>query len=477
MTRTRFAPSPTGKLHIGGIRTALFAWFVARQENGQFILRIEDTDQARYVEGAEQQIIDSLQWVGIDIDESPVHGGDHGPYRQSERLELYHAYAQRLVDEGKAYADPTTPQQLNEWRELAKREKRPFHFNDHRPTNPPSWEPGMTLRLRIDAERSPDWVDLVRGEQQGSAENIDDFVLMKADGYPTYNFAHIVDDYEMAITHVIRSDEFISSMPKFLMLYQALDITPPAFAHVPPIMAPTGNKKLSKRDGALDALDYRDQGYPAEAVMNFLALMGWNDGSEQEIYTTSELIEAFDLSRVQKSGARYDLDRLAWISGHHIRAMKLTDLVAWADNADFWSQAASTSDAAYKTRVLSLVHERLKFMAELAELTEFFFTRPEISLERVLEQDKQLRKKLDTETTRAYLKQVITALQAIEFNEDQLEATLRTLVDELDTKTGLLFKLVRISVTGSTIAPGLFETLATLGKVEVLKRLEEVANK
>jgi len=470
--RTRFAPSPTGKLHIGGVRTALFAWLVARQHDGDFILRIEDTDRARYEEGAEQQIIDSLNWIGIDIDESPVNPGKYGPYRQSERLDLYTKYAQKLVDEGRAYADPSSPEQLQEWRDAAKAEKRPFHFNDHRPQDPPAWQPGMTLRLKIDTKRSPDWQDAIRGKQQGSTENIDDFILMKSDGYPTYNFAHIIDDHEMGITHVIRGDEFISSMPKFLILHDALGFDWPTFAHVPPILAPTGNKKLSKRDGAVDVLEYRDKGYPPAAVMNFLVLIGWNDGTETEIYTTEELIDAFELTRVQKSSARFDPDRLNWISGHHIRSMELEELHGRV--SPFWPQAAATSDEDNKKQILSLVHERLKFYTELPELTSFFFTAPEITIKQIFEQDKQLRKKLDHETATNFLSKTVESLQNIEFNEDQLESTLRELVEKLDTKAGLLFKLIRWGITGSIFAPGLFETLATLGKDESLRRLEAV---
>lgn len=472
MTRTRFAPSPTGKLHIGGVRTALFSWLVARQNDGAFVLRIEDTDQARKVEGAEQQIVNSLNWIGIDIDESPLVGGNYGPYRQSERRELYVKYAQQLADEGEAYADPTTPEQLKEWREQAKAEKRPFHFNDHRPENPPTWKPGMTLRLRIDAKQSPEWEDIIRGPQQGSTENIDDFVLMKSDGYPTYNFAHIIDDHEMSITHVIRADEFISSMPKFLLLHEALGFTAPQFAHVPPVLAPTGNKKLSKRDGAVDVLEYRDLGYPPEAVMNFLALIGWNDGTEKEVYAPHELLKAFDLTRVQKSSARFDPDRLNWISGHHIRSKSLDEL--YSSVSGFWPNEAQDYDEPYKKQVLSLVHERLKFYAELPELTSFFFTEPAVSLAQIFEQDKQLRKKLDSETAMHFLQATISKLQQANFTEEDLEQNLRALVEELETKTGLLFKLIRISVTGSTVAPGLFETLATLGKQKTIARLSAV---
>jgi glutamyl-tRNA synthetase len=302
----------------------------------------------------------------------------------------------------------------------------------------------------------------------GVSENIDDFIIVKADGYPTYNFAHIVDDHEMQISHVIRGDEFISSIPKFLLLHEALGFTPPRFAHVPPILAPTGNKKLSKRDGAGDIFDYRDRGYLPQTMLSFLATLGWNDGSEQEVFTREELIEKFDLSRVQKSGARYDEQRLVWLNGQFIRRLELDELAK--EVTDYWPDAAASSDDDYRRQVLALVQERLKFFAELPELTEFFFSRPDYSQVELL--DKQLAKKLDFDTAAHWLEITRERLQNNDFSHDSLEATLRALVDELDTKAGVLFKLLRIAVTGQHVAPGLFETMAALGHDEVSARID-----
>lgn len=469
MTRTRFAPSPTGFIHIGAVRTALYAWLVAQQHDGKFILRIEDTDKNREVDTATEHIKESLRWLGLDWDEGPDTEGDYGPYTQSLRLGIYRNYARQLVEKGLAYADPTSKEQLDTWRQQAKDEKRPFHFRDHRPENPPQWDGTQPLRFKIDADISPDWEDLVRGPQKGSRENIDDFIIMKADGYPTYNFAHIVDDHEMQITHVIRGEEFVSSMPKFMLLHHALGFEPPKFAHVPSILAPTGNKKLSKRDGAGDILDYRAQGYLPEGMRNFLATLGWNDGTEQEIFTTKELVEKFDLQRVQKAGARYDEQRLQWINGHHLRQLPLDELYQKAEG--FWPEAAAEADDAYKKRVLSLVHERLKFLAELPELTDFFFTEPEILLENIF--DKQLSKKLDNATAKTWLEAVADKVADSDFSEADLEERLRALVDELDTKAGFLFKLIRGAVTGRQVAPGLFETLSTLGRDTALQRIKK----
>ncbi len=466
---TRFAPSPTGYLHIGAVRTALFAWLVARQNNGEFILRLEDTDKSREVEGAIAHIEESLRWLGLEWDKggSENRGGE-AKYLQSDRLEIYLNYAKKLLDEGKAYADTTTPDQLNEWREQAKAEKRPFHFNQHRP-EPVEWQPGLPIRLKLDASESPSWHDLVRGPQPASRENIDDFIILKADGYPTYNFAHIVDDYEMGVTHVIRGEEFISSMPKFLLLYQALDITPPLFAHLPNILAKEGNKKLSKREGAPDLLTYRDHGYLPEAVINFLALMGWNDGTEQEIYSVDELIAKFDLTRVQKSGARYDLDRLKWISGNHVRKLPIDEL--YGKTESFWPLESLKFDDEYKKQVLSLVQERLKYFAELPELTGFFFTDLPVNPE-LISSHKQL-KKLSSEELKDLLEQTKTTLETSDFTAEDLQTKLNGLLEATGQKPAVLFSLIRIATTQAPASPGLADTMAVLGRETTLRRLDK----
>ena len=281
---TRFAPSPTGFMHVGGVRTALFAWAFARKNQGTFILRIEDTDKAREVEGSIQQIIDSLKWVGITWDEGVDIGGPCAPYKQSERLDSYKKYAQTLVDKGLAYADPYTKEELDAFRKQAETEKRAFLYREHRPKNPPAWDGTKPLRLKIPEIKSWEWNDLVRGDLKAGPEALDDFILIKSDGYPTYNFAHIIDDLEMGVTHIFRADEFIASVPNYLSLYEALGIERPQFATLPPILGNEGNKKLGKRDGAKSILDYKSDGYLASAMMNFLAFIGWNPGTEKEIF-------------------------------------------------------------------------------------------------------------------------------------------------------------------------------------------------
>ena len=336
--RTRFAPSPTGFMHVGSVRTALFAWLIARQQpNGKFILRLEDTDQKREVEGSAAHIISSLKALGINWDEGPDIDGPFGPYRQSDRLDIYQQWAQKLIDNGRAYADPYTAEQLQELRDQAKLEKRAFLYRNHRPEQPPVWDGTMPLRFKSDP-KSYAWHDEVMGDLRTGPEVIDDFILIKSDGFPTYNFAHIVDDAQMQITHIIRGQEFISSQPNYMNLYEALELTPPIFATMPHIMATSGNKKLGKRDGAKDVLDYLKNGYLVETLINFIASLGWNDGTEQEIFSELELIDKFSLARVQHSGAHFDEQRLLWMNGQWIRRLSINDLSERV--VDFWPESA-----------------------------------------------------------------------------------------------------------------------------------------
>jgi glutamyl-tRNA synthetase len=469
--RTRFAPSPTGYLHVGGVRTALFAWLLAqqakKQAGGEFILRIEDTDRSRHVEDSEQRIMDSLEWLGLKWDE--------GPFRQSERLELYQKWAHQLIDSGRAYADPYSEQQLQKFRQQAKDHKKPFLFRDFRPAQTPDWQKGMPLRFKSEP-KSYNWTDEVMGELTFGPEAIDDFILIKSDGFPTYNFAHIIDDHEMAITHVIRSQEFLSSVPKFLNLYDGLGIEAPKLATLPYVMGPDGKKKLSKRDGAKDILDYRREGYLPEALLSFLATLGWNDGTEQEIFSVDELIEKFSLSRVQRSGARFDERRLEWVSGHFMREKPLDALFSLSE--PFWPPAAKDHPAGYKKSVLGLVQERLKFLGELPDLSAFFFDEPaDESIRRLFEEpsDKQLKNMPAGEFT-DILKSSVAVLKGSDFSHSDISAKLNSLLEELSTKPGILFAAIRIAVTGSAVSPELFGTLHVLGKQISLARLEKAVS-
>lgn len=316
---TRFAPSPTGFMHVGSVRTALYAWAWARKNNGTFILRIEDTDKAREVAGSIDHIIESLRWLGITWDEGVDIGGQHAPYIQSERLPSYLKYAKELLEKGYAYPDTSSSEEVATLRELAEKEGRTFLFRDFRPTTFEAWDGTKPLRFKVPELKSYTWNDAVRGELSAGVEALDDFILIKSDGYPTYNFAHIIDDLEMGVTHIMRADEFIASTPKFLSLYEALGIVPPIFVTLPPILGEGGNKKLGKRDGAKDVLDYRAEGYLPEALVNFLSLLGWNPGGEQEIMTGEEICSLFSIERIHKGGAMFNEEKLLWMNKEHLR--------------------------------------------------------------------------------------------------------------------------------------------------------------
>lgn len=477
--RTRFAPSPTGFLHVGGIRTALFAYLVARQSGGTFVLRFEDTDKKREVAGSAEHLIASLKAIGIEYDEGPDIGGPYGPYTQSERLDHYKAWAQKLIDAGRAYADPYTPEQVQAFREQATAEKRAFLYRNHRPENPPAWDGTQPLRFKSEP-KSYHYHDEVMGDITTSPEVIDDFILIKSDGYPTYNFAHIVDDAEMHITHVIRGQEFLSSMPNFLALYEALGIrssdeqaaddsyTLPIFAHMPHIMNEQGNKKLGKRDGAKDVLDYIRDGYLPETMMSFIATMGWNDGTEQEVFTKQELIDKFSLSHVQKSGARFDEKRLLWMNGHFIRELSLDEL---ADRVEFfWSESAKKAPEPYKKQVLTLAQDRLKTLKDLPALTSYFFETPATDLTLITD-NKQL-KKLDTTEIAALLQQAREALASADYTPEAIQNCLNQLLETTGQKPGILFSLIRIATTWAPFSPQLNDTLALLGRDTTLERLD-----
>jgi glutamyl-tRNA synthetase len=466
--RTRFAPSPTGYLHVGGIRTALFAWLLARQSGGKFVLRLEDTDKKREVSGSAEHLMESLRALGLEYDEGPDIGGPFAPYRQSDRLESYKKYARQLVDSGWAYADPYTPAELQSFREKAQAEKRPFLFRNHRPENPPAWDGSQPLRFKSDP-KAYTWEDAVMGELGTGPEVIDDFILVKSDGYPTYNFAHIVDDAEMQISHVIRGQEFIASVPNYMNLYEALGFDIPVMATVPHIMAPGGNKKLSKRDGAKDILDYIREGFLPEALLNFIATLGWNDGTEQEIYSVDELIEKFSLARVQKSGAQFDEQRLLWTNGAHIRNLTIDGL--YEKTVNYWPESAKEYDDEYKKQVLSLVQERLKFFAELPGLTEFFFADLPVNPE-LISSHKQL-KKLEKTELKSLLEASRDVLASLEdWSPAPLQEALNGLLEASGQKPAVLFSLIRIATTQAPSSPSLNDSLAVLGRERSLRRID-----
>jgi glutamyl-tRNA synthetase len=499
MIVTRFAPSPTGYIHIGNIRSAIYPWLLARQDqDGDFILRIEDTDRLRYVEGATDKILETLTWLGLNWNEGPEVGGPHAPYYQSERRELYQEFADKLLEKGRAYYDPTPAATVDEYRKADAAAKRPFLFRNHRPNNiSVAGDPQHTYPIRFVSDPKPRaWHDEVMGDLSAGPEVQDDIILIKADGLPTYNFAHIVDDFLMGVTHIIRGSEYLSSMPNYLAIYEALDITPPKFVSLPHVLASQGNKKLSKRDGAKSVTDYRDDGILPEALLNYLACLGWNDGTEQEIYTRQELIEKFSLDRIQTSGARFDEQKLFWTNGQWIRRIAtennpeahnpradgyslatergINEL--YSRTTDFWPESAASASDEHKKQVLHIIYDRLKTLSDLREMTDYFFKDPEIDLE-MLKSNKFL-KKLSPEALKSLLDTSIAKLDSLStFTPDAVQDALNALLEETGEKPATLFSLLRLAVSFAPFSPALNLTFSVLGKDTVMTRLQNTTEK
>ena len=469
--RTRFAPSPTGFMHVGNLRTALFAWLTARSSGGEFILRIEDTDQKREVSGALEHLMLALKSLGITYDEGPDIGGQHAPYIQSQRLDIYKKWAEKLISEGRAYADPYSTEEIDNFRATAVSNKKAFLYRNHRPENPKEWDGTTALRFRSNP-KDYKWHDEVMGDLTATKDVVDDFILIKSDGYPTYNFAHIVDDAEMGVTHVIRGQEFMSSTPNYLNLYEALNIDPPVFASMPHILAESGNKKLGKRDGAKDILEYLKEGYLKETMLNFIASMGWNDGTEQEIFKIDELIEKFKLSRVQQSGARFDDKRLLWMNGQWLRMLDIDTLYSRA--LGFWPESANAADESKKKEVLAAVQDRLKTLTDLPVMTSYFFEKPKPDWTMV-EENKFL-SSLDNSEIKNLLNEALGALEKTDFTDENLESTLNNLLESTNQKPAILFSLIRIVVSWAPFSPALNQTLRVIGKEETLARINTAIN-
>ncbi len=478
--RVRYAPSPTGHPHVGNIRTALFNWLFARHHGGSFIVRIEDTDTARTVEGAVETILGGLKWLGLDWDEGPDIGGGYGPYYQSERLKIYDEAASRLVAQGDAYHCYCPPQRLKEMREEQASRKQPpgydrlcRNLNTEERAEYEAKGIKSVVRFKFPREGVTEFNDLIRQKVKFENALIDDFVLLKSDGYPTYHLASIVDDHLMRISHVLRAEEWLSSTPRHLKLYKALGYEPPLFAHLPMLLG-SDRSKLSKRHGAVSIPEYREQGYLPAAMLNFLALLGWSLDDKTEMFSRQELIDSFTLERVNKTAAIFNTEKLDWMNGVYIRALSPEDFSRLALpflDKGLPPQVKRPLSIDYVNRILPLVQGRARKLVEVPDLTDFFFTD---SLEYTAEL--LIAKKMDREST---LKALETSLQRLEavsgFDEDTLEAMLRPLAVELGLKAGQLFSVLRVAVTGRTAAPPLFQTMAVLGRENCLKRLAEAA--
>ena len=482
--RVRYAPSPTGDPHVGNIRTALFNWLYARHTGGTFILRIEDTDQSRSVEGALEAIFASLEWLGLDWDEGPRVGGPHAPYVQSERLPLYQEAAQTLLQQGHAYMCYCTPEELAEMRKAQQQRGESPGYNRRCRTRSDAQHgekesAGLrhVVRFMVPADEPPITThDMVRGDVTVNPSTLDDFVILKSDGFPTYHLANVVDDHEMEVTHVLRGDEWLPSAPRHLLLYEALGYEPPAFAHLPIILGPD-RAKLAKRHGAAALLEYRAMGYLPDALSNFLALLGWSLDDKTEIMSKEELISHFSVERILKSPAIFNMEKLTWMNGLYIRQLSLEALAerlkaALDDLRDTGAgpkDIPDSIDQRYVMAMVPLVQDRLKTLEgkEVWDLFSFFLVEtPRYHV------DSPVPKGMDGSTTWTALEATRETLQQVDrFDADSLEGVLRPLAESLSLKTGQLFGAIRIAVTGRTDAPPLFDTLAVLGKERVAYRL------
>ena len=493
--RVRFAPSPTGPLHIGGVRTALFNYLFAKKLKGTFVLRIEDTDQNRYVEGAEQYIIDSLNWCNTPFDEGPGKDGGFGPYRQSERKHLYKEYADKLITSGNAYYAFDTNEELDFHRKDHEAKGKTFIYNWHNRLKLRNSLSLSTDEVQAKLEAGDDYVirfktpqdetlnltDIIRGDMTIDTNILDDKVLFKSDGMPTYHLANIVDDHLMEISHVIRGEEWLPSLALHQQLYDAFGWQAPEFAHLPLILKPTGKGKLSKRDG--DKLGfpvfpleytspsgevsrgYKEDGYFAEAVVNFLAFLGWNPGTEQENFTLIELINAFDLSKVNKSGARFDPDKIKWFNHHYMQEHKNDELASAFKSIQ---PELKDVDINYVSMVVGLIKERATFISDFWELSSFFFETPK-------NYDEKATKKAFKEGTKELMQELIRIVNSVDdFNVENLQTNIKGWINSKEIGFGKVMMPLRVALVGALQGPDVFDIMSMIGKDETIKRIEKV---
>ena len=478
--RTRFAPSPTGFPHVGGMRTALFAWLFARHNRGSFILRIEDTDVRRKVEGAVEAILEGFRWLELDIDEGPEVGGQYGPYFQSDRLELYHSAAERLIASGHAYRCYCSQDRLESIRQIQAQLKQPPGYDRHCRNLDPKEKAQKeaegvvsVVRFKMPLDGKTTFHDLIWGDVTFENRLLDDLILLKSDGYPTYHLASVVDDHEMKISHVIRAEEWLSSTPRHVLLYAALNYQPPNFAHLPDVLG-SDRSKLSKRHGDVSVQEYRDNGYLPEAMVNFLALLGWSLDDKTDIISREELIENFSLERVSKTAAIFNHEKLKWMNGVYIRKLTPEDFAQrckpFLEKAFSDSRLVSTD---YISQVLPLVQERAKLLTEVPELTHYFFS-DSLSYDTSL----LISKDMTAESTRQSLSVAKDKLADLAvFDAVTLEAMFRPLAQELKLKAGQLFGALRTAVSGETATPPLFQMMAVLGRERCLARIQSAIDR
>ena len=479
--RVRFAPSPTGVMHIGGLRTALYDWFLARKTGGQFILRIEDTDRNRYDPDAEWHIKESLKWLGLDLDEGPDIGGPHSPYTQSERLQLYADAAERLIETGHAYYDDTQSEELAALRQRQQAAgQAPGYDNRGRYRTSAqiqeSRDKGLDVVVRF---KVPDHGDLqvedeVRGLLRFDLSLLQDFIILKSDGFPTYHLAHVVDDYEMGITHVIRGEEWIPSLPRHLLIQEALGIPTPKYVHVPLITAQDG-AKLSKRHGAQSALEYREAGYTPDAVLNYLALLGWSPGDDTEVMTRNEIASRFEIERILSHPAKFSAQKLEWMNQQHIMQadeatlaeLMIPYLERPEDDGGLPEEVDRPIDRQVVEAMVPVLKERIKVLPDVVELIDFLFV-----AEVHPDAKEMVGRRMDEQMVVTSLRTSIDALSEIEpFTSGEIESALRGLTATTGLKAGQLFTPIRVAVTAKRIAPPLFESIEVLGRERTLERL------
>ncbi len=491
--RVRFAPSPTGPLHIGGVRTALYNYLFARKNNGVFILRIEDTDQTRFVEGAEEYIMESLRWCGITVDEGINEGGEFGPYRQTDRKHIYRQYADMLIDKGDAYYAFDTSEQLEKMRLDAEKNGKTFIYNasvrgklqNSLSLPETKWkdllETGTpyVIRYKMPPDENIHFDDIIRGHIVVNTGTLDDKVLFKSDGMPTYHLAHLVDDYQMQISHVIRGEEWLPSLPLHFMLYRSFGWKPPLFAHLPLLLKPDGKGKLSKRDGdrmgfpvfplfwpyGETAKGYREEGYYPEAFVNMLALLGWNPGTEQEIFSMDELINSFSIERVHKSGSRFDPGKAKWFNHHYLQQRSDNELALEFRN--FLRAQGFHHDIVNLETLVSMVKERVSFVKEIWLETDFFFKRPETYDPEVIKK----RWKPDTAAQLTELKSILDEIT--EFTSSATETAVKSWIADKGYNTGVIMNAFRLVIVGASRGPQMFDIISWIGKEETIKRIEK----
>lgn len=488
--RVRFAPSPTGYLHIGGLRTALYNYLFAKHHNGTFILRIEDTDQSRYVAEAEADIINSLTWSGIDIDEGPENPGEFSPYRQSERKDMYHKFAQQLIEKDQAYYAFDTTEELDQMRERLQKSGNPAPKYDS--ITRQSMKNSLTLpqeevqkrldqgdeyviRLKVPRRETVRFEDLIRGHVSFETKGLDDQVLLKSDGMPTYHLANVVDDHEMQISHVIRGEEWLSSTPKHVLLYQAFGWEMPEMAHLPLIMSPSGGK-LSKRKAESEGIpintkDYIEQNYEPEALVNFLAYLGWSPGDDSEIHSLDELIELFTIDRVSKGGAVFNHKKLLWYNENYLRELPDAQIAKRLQEISEDGLIDDVDDE-YLEHAVGLLKERISKIEEILEMGSFFFEDPKEYDEKALKKWKD-----DSAELVALYKTKIEDLSEDKFEAATLKTKLESVINEKDVGFGKLMMPLRIAITGQGFGPDLFASMELLGKETVLRRINTALEK